>query len=268
MTPREQELLQTVNELRLENALLRQKIDLLVKRVFGSSSEQLDKNQLDLLARPETNATVQAIVAAPEKERIERLRKERVQRLPENLPVVEEVIDPEPVKAQPEHFRCIGQEVSEQLDYEPGRFLRRRVVRRKYVHKTHLDGTPIIAALPERLLDRSLPAPGLLAHIVVGKYCDHLPLYRQEQIYKQRHGVHLPRQSLTRWVELASQWLKPIYEQIRTGVMGGGYVQVDETPVDYLEPGNGKTKQGYLWTCSRPGAMCFTAGKPAGQRCA
>ena len=116
---------------------------------------------------------------------------------------------------------------------------------------------PSSRALPERLLDRSLPAPGLLAHIVVGKYCDHLPLYRQEQIYRQRHGVHLPRQSLTRWVELASQWLKPIYEQIRTGVMGGGYVQVDETPVDYLEPGNGKTKQGYLWTCSRPGGDVF-----------
>jgi transposase len=92
---------------------------------------------------------------------------------------------------------------------------------------------------------------------MVGKYCDHLPLYRQEQIYRQRHGVHLPRQSLTRWVELAAQWLKPIYEQIRTGVMGGGYVQVDETPVDYLEPGHGKTKQGYLWTCSRPGGDVF-----------
>jgi transposase len=62
---------------------------------------------------------------------------------------------------------------------------------------------------------------------------------------------------LARWVELAADWLKPIYEQIRTGVMGGGYVQVDETPVDYLEPGNGKTKQGYLWTCSRPGGDVF-----------
>src|SRR5580704_2018262 len=257
MTPREQELLQAVNELRIENTLLRQKIDLLVKRVFGSSSEALDKNQLELLAQPETQATVQAIVAAPEKERVERSRKERVQRLPENLPVVEEVLDPEPVKAQPEQWRLIGQEISEQLDYEPGRFLRRRVVRNKYVHKTNPDRAPVIAPLPERLLDRSLPAPGLLAHIVVGKYCDHLPLYRQEQIYQQRHGVHLPRQSLTRWVELASQWLKPIYEQIRTGVMGGGYVQVDETPVDYLEPGNGKTKQGYLWTCSRPGGDVF-----------
>ena len=171
--------------------------------------------------------------------------------------MVEEVIDPEPVKAQPEAWRCIGQEVSEQLDYEPGRFLRRRVVRRKYVHRTDLDCAPLIAPLPERLLDRSLPAPGLLAHIVVGKYCDHLPLYRQEQIYRQRHGVNLPRQSLTRWVELAADWLKPIYEHIRTGVMGGGYVQVDETPVDYLDPGHGKTKQGYLWTCSRPGGDVF-----------
>lgn len=260
MTPREQELLQAVNELRRENALLRQKIDLLVKRVFGSSSEQLDKNQLELLMRqPEssTASTVENIVALPEKERTERSHRERAQRLPENLPVVEEVLDPEPVKAQPEQWRMIGQEISEQLDYEPGRFFKRRVVRRKYVHKTNPDAAPVIAPLPERLLDRSLPAPGLLAHIVVGKYCDHLPLYRQEQIYQQRHGVHLPRQSLTRWVELASQWLKPIYEQIRIGVMGGGYVQVDETPIDYLEPGNGKTKQGYLWTCSRPRGDVF-----------
>src|ERR1700733_1294954 len=257
MTPREQELLQTLDELRIENALLRQKIDLLVKRVFGSSSEPLDKNQLELLAQPANSATIQAIVAAPEKERAEHSRKERTARLPENLPVVEEVIEPEPVKAQPEQWRCIGEEVSEQLDYEPGRFLKRRVVRRKYVHKTNPDCAPVIAALPERLLDRSLPAPGLLAHIVVGKYCDHLPLYRQEQIYRQRHGVNLPRQSLTRWVELAADWLKPIYEQIRTGVMGGGYVQVDETPIDYLEPGHGKTRQGYLWTCSRPGGDVF-----------
>src|SRR5271170_3442511 len=257
MTPREQELLQTVNELRTENALLRQKIDLLVKRVFGSSSEQLDKNQLELLMQVPESVIVEAIVAAPEKERAGRSRKERTARLPENLPVVEEVLDPEPVKAQPEQWRLIGQEISEQLDFEPGRFLRRRVVRRKYVHKTNPDRAPLIAPLPERLLDRSLPAPGLLAHIVVGKYCDHLPLYRQEQIYQQRHGVHLPRQSLTRWVELAADWLKPIYEQIRTGVMGGGYVQVDETPVDYLAPGHGTTKQGYLWTCSRPGGDVF-----------
>jgi len=264
MTPRETELncqleqcLAALQASRIENAFLRQKIDLLVKRVFGASSEQLDKNQLELLLQLPASATVATAVAVPERKRAARSRTERAPRLPENLPVVEEVIEPEPVKAQPEQWRCIGQEVSEQLDYEPGRFLRRRVVRRKYVHRTNPDCAPLIAPLPERLLDRSLPAPGLLAHIVVGKYCDHLPLYRQEQIYQQRHGVHLPRQSLTRWVELAAHWLKPIYEKIRTGVMGGGYVQVDETPVAYLEPGNGKTKQGYLWTCSRPGGDVF-----------
>jgi len=257
VTLREEELTRQNELLRQENALLRQKIDLLVKRVFGASSEQLDRNQLELLTLPESAAAAAVAVVASDKERSKSSPQPRVARLPENLPVVEEVIDPEPVKAQPEAWRCIGQEVSEQLDYEPGRFLKRRVVRRKYVPKTNPDGVPVIAALPERLLDRSLPAPGLLAQIVVGKYCDHLPLYRQEQIYQQRHGVNLPRQSLTRWVELAADWLKPIYQHIRTGVMGGGYVQVDETPVDYLAPGHGTTKQGYLWTCSRPGGDVF-----------
>ena len=262
MTPREAQLthelehcLQALAASRRENVLLRQKIDLLVKRVFGSSSEQLDQNQLELLMQLPPGVPVPAVKSQPE--RAKSSRKERAPRLPENLPVVEEVIDPEPVKTHPEQWRCIGKEVSEQLDYEPGRFLRRRVIRRKYVHKTNLDYAPIIAALPERLLDRSLPAPGLLAHILVSKYCDHLPLYRQEQIYHRRHGVHLPRQSLTRWVELAADWLKPIYESILTGVMGGGYVQVDETPVAYLDPGHGKTRQGYLWTCCRPGGDVF-----------
>jgi len=192
MTPREQELLQALNEVRRENALLRQKIDLLVKRVFGSSSEQLDKNQLELLMgqvqSPAIAAPVKEAATHKEKAVCKDRRGGRAQALPENLPVVEEVIDPDLVKVEPQAWRCIGQEVSEQLDYEPGRFLRRRLVRRKYVHRINPDCAPLIAPLPERLLDRSLPAPGLLAHIVVSKYCDHLPLYRQEQIYRQRHG--------------------------------------------------------------------------------
>jgi transposase len=173
--------------------------------------------------------------------------------LPDHLPVVEEVIDPEPVKAQPENWRQIGQEVSEHLDYEPGRFLKRRTVRRTYVHRTEPDAAPVIAALPPCLQERGLAAAGLLAHVLVSKYCDHLPLYRQEQIYAQGHGLNLPRQTLARWVELAADWLTPIYEQIRIGVLAGAYVQMDETPVEYLEPGYGKTKQGYLWTVCRPG---------------
>lgn len=266
MTPREAELTHqleqcqaALGESRRENALLRQKIDLLVRRVFGASSEQLDPAQLELLLQL-SSATPPATpvpVPLPEPAAV-RGRKERTPRLPANLPVVEEVIDPEPVKAAPQSWRCIGEEVSEQLDYEPARFLRRRVIRRKYVHRTELDRGPLIAALPERLLDRSLPAPGLLAQVLVSKYCDHLPLYRQEQIFRSRHQVQLPRQTLARWVALAAEWLQPIYESIRTGVMAGGYVQVDETPIEYLEPGHGQTRQGYLWTGSRPGGdVCF-----------
>jgi transposase len=259
MTPREAELtrqleaaLAAVATLQAENALLRQKVDRLVKRVFGSSSERLSPGQLELLLAlpappPAVSEAAPAPVPVPP-----RPRRERTPRLPENLPVVEEVLEPAAVQAAPTEWRRIGEEVSEQLDYEPGRFLRRRLVRPKYVRKADRDAAPIIAPLPARLQDRSLPAPGLLAHVLVSKYCDHLPLYRQERIYATRHGVNLPRQTLARWVELAADWLEPIYRQIRTGVLAGGYVQVDETPVDYLDPGGGRTGQGYLWACAVP----------------
>lgn len=249
------ELRELVAALRGENSLLRQKIDLLIRKIFGSSSEQINPAQLEMLLQLAA-ATPVGEAKPTSKEPLKPApapRKDRTPRLPENLPVVEEVIDPEPVKAAPQEWRCIGQEVSEQLDYEPGHFLRRRIVRKKYVHRTQVECAPVVALLPEKLQERGMAAPGLLAHIIVSKYCDHLPLYRQEQIFSHRHKVHLPRQTLTRWMELCADWLKPIYEQIRTGVMAGGYIQVDETPIEYLEPGHGRTRQGYLWTCARPG---------------
>ena len=140
--------------------------------------------------------------------------------------MVEEVIEPEPVKAAPEAWRCMGEEITEQLDYEPARFLRRRIIRRKYVKREEPHLPPVIASLTT-LQERSLAAPGLLAALIVGKYCDHLPLYRQEQIYATRHGVDIPRQSMTRWLALAADWLTPVYEHIRSAVMTGGYVQID-----------------------------------------
>jgi hypothetical protein len=85
----------------------------------------------------------------------------------------------------------------------------------------------------------------------------------QEQIYAQRHGLNLPRQSLARWVELCAGWQQPIYEQIRTGVMSGGYAQVDETPVDYLETGNGNSNRVICGCAVVRAGTCFTGGKPA-----
>lgn len=258
MTPREADLtrqleaaLAAVATLQAENALLRQKVDRLVQRVFGSTSDRLSAGQLELLLALPAPPPVVNEPPGPTPAPV-RARKERAPRLPENLPVVEEVLEPAAVQAAPEQWRRIGQEVSEQLDYEAGGFLRRRLIRPKYVRKADRDAAPIIAPLPARLQDRSLPAPGLLAHVLVGKCCDHLPLYRQERIYATRHGVNLPRQTLARWVELAADWLAPIYRQIQTGVLAGGYVQVDETPIDYLDPGGGQTGQGYLWVCAVP----------------
>ncbi len=246
---------------RRENELLRQKLDALARRVFGVSSEALDPAQLQLLLRmPELVA--QPVIPTPAAKVVEKrqpvARQARAPRLPEHLPVVEEVIEPEPVKQKPEDWRCIGQEVSEQLDYELGRgFCAVGPSGKNTFTAPSWTRCPWWRPCRNGYWSAACRFPGLLAHILVSKYCDHLPLYRQEQIYAQRHQVQLPRQTLARWVALAADWLKPIYEQIRTGVMAGGYVQVDETPIDYLEPGHGRTKQGYLWTGSRPGADVF-----------
>jgi transposase len=249
-------LREELNVAHSEIRLLRHKLDQLSRRVFGCSSEKLSPGQLQLLlelatAQEEAPATEPAepepVVRPP------RPRKERKPRLPEHLPVVEEVIDPEPVKEQPELWRCIGQEVTEQLDYEPARFLRRRTIRRTFVHRTDKDLAPVTAPLPPCLQERCLAAPGLLAQVVVSKYADHLPLYRQEHIFRGRHRVELSRQTLAGWIDLVADWLQPIYGHLREEVFKAGYVQIDETPVRYLAPGHGKTKLGYFWTAHRPG---------------
>src|SRR5450755_3908864 len=204
-----------------ENALLRQKIDLLVRRLFGAQSERLDPAQLLLLLQglDEPGKAPEPVAAeAPRRSTGQSPPRERGPRLPEHLPVIEEVIVPEPVKLAPQDWRRIGEEVSERLDYEPARFLRRRTVRPKYVQRGILDAVPIVAPLPDSLLERSQVAPGLLAQIVVGKYCDHLPLYRQESIYWSRHRVWLPRQTMAEWMGLAAEWLAPIYHEIKKGV--------------------------------------------------
>lgn len=244
-----------IQGVRTENKLLREKIDALLRRLFGAQSEKLDPGQLLLLlAGLDESPKAAEPVAAEEPRRSKAASppRERGPRWPADLPVVEQVIDPEPVKGCPEAWRCLGEEVTEQLDYEPAHFFKRRIVRRKFVRRDHSFAAPIIAPL-DTLQDRCIAAPGLIAAIVVAKFCDHLPLYRQEQIFSTRHRVQIPRQNMAQWMGLAADWLRAIYENIRTGVLGGGYVQIDETPIEYLDPGHGQTRLGYLWTCARPG---------------
>jgi transposase len=281
-------LLERIAALEAENKLLREKIDLLIRRIFGAKSEKLSPAQLELLltgmespspGKDEASSSVRTgdtLEALPAEHPVSG-KGPRPPRLPEHLPVEEEIVDPDIVRVQPELWRCIGEEVTEQLDYEPARFVRRRLIRRKYVSRREPEQAPVIAPL-SILQDRCLAAPGLLAQIIVSKYCDHLPLYRQEQIFKTRHGVHLPRQTLARWLAMAAGWLRPLWREIRTTVFDDGYVQADETPVRYLVPGHGKTKLGYLWAVHRPrgdtvfdwhtgrGTECLRKIMPAGWR--
>jgi transposase len=257
--------------LTVENKLLREKVDRLARRLFGKSSEKLDPGQLELLLRfpPEESLAGKPPASpcqSPEADTWEAKTNphrppgsapRRRPRLPEHLPVEETVIEPDEVLAEPERWRRIGEEVRELLDYRPARFVRLRTVRPKYVLKDIAEPAPLIAPLPPSLQDACLAAPGLIAAIIVGKFCDHLPLYRQEKIFAVRHGVDIPRQTMCRWMALAAFWLRPLYEKIKTAVLDGGYVQVDETPVKYLEPGRGSAPSGYLWTVHRPGGDTF-----------
>ncbi len=265
MTELERSQAAEIKRLREENRLLREKLDLVIRQLFGKKSEKLDPAQLELLLSDlddvdapgkddASTALVDELVEAELKQkRGKRTIKERRSRIPEHLPVVETVIEPESVKACPEAWRKIGEEVSEMLDYEPGRFLCLRTVRPKYARRSDREAPPITAPLPPKLVEGGIGSPGLIAHIVIQKYCDHLPLYRQEQIFRSRNGVELPRQTMARWVEVAADWLRPIYDKMREAVFAGGYLEIDETPVKFLQPGEGKTGQGYLWVYRKPG---------------
>ena len=151
-------------QLQCENKLLREKIEALVKRIFGAQSEKLDAAQLLLLLQgldAGENAPESVAAEVPRRSKVLSPPRERGPRLPEHLPIVEEIIDPEPVKACPQAWRCIGEEVTEQLDYEPAHFFKRRIVRRKYARRDHPFAAPIIAPLGT-LQDRCLGAPGLI----------------------------------------------------------------------------------------------------------
>jgi len=256
MSEREAELESKLEAANLRIRLLEDKVDALLRGLYASKSEKLDPNQLALLEDAEAKkepAPAEAderTGAAASKTAVQ--RKPRGPRIPEDLPVREEVLDPDIVKADPQSWRPAGEEVSERLDYEPAKFWKHRLIRRKYAPKDNPYLPPVIAPLPERLQDRCLATSELIAQVVVSKYADHQPLYRQESIYRERHGVTIPRRTLCRWVELAAGWLEPVYMEMIRRQQAQSYLQIDETPIAYLEPGRGKAAQGYFWVSSKP----------------
>lgn len=252
-----------------EIAVLKQTIDALCRRVFGKSCEQLDPAQLELFEPPKKAPAADPADHGPAAEdpaRRQRGKQPRPPRIPDHLPVVEQVLDPPEVLAAPDQWRRIGEEVREQLDYKRGEFRRIRLVRGKYVRKGDMLAKPVVAPLPPSLLERCIATPGLVAEIIDNRFVCHLPYYRQAEIFS-RQGVSFHRKTLCDWAALGADWLSAVYRAIQHEHWRSRYRQFDETPIDYLESGSGKAQTGYLWTSNIPhGTVLYhwRAGRDAG----
>jgi transposase len=239
-------------ELRFEktrNEALNFEIARLKRWRFGSSSESLDTTTQAVLfdrivadTALEDRAAEDEIKpppATPPKRQAVR------QALPASLPRVDhhhEIEQTHCACGQP--FKRIGQEISEQLDCVPAQFFVLRHIRGKYA--CACCQTIQAAPMPAQIIDKGIPAPGLLAQVVVAKHDDHLPLYRQEEIYA-RSGVHIARSSMAQWVGICGVRLAPLAQALREFILGHGVIHADETPVSLLAPGKGKTQRAYVW---------------------
>jgi transposase len=223
---------------------------------FGRKSEKLDRQieQLELRldelqATPAENTSASrthAVAAADAKGNEKPARRP----LPEHLPRETRSYLPKQA-ACPDcggELKSLGEDVSEILEYVPARFKVIRQVRPKLA--CACCERIVQAEAPSRPIERGVAGPGLLAHVLVSKYCDHLPLYRQSEIYA-REGVELERSTLADWVGSTSQLLAPLVEVLRRHVLSATKLHADDTPVPVLAPGNGKTKTGRLWTYVR-----------------
>lgn len=244
-----------IEKLKLQLARLR-------RMQFGRSSEKLDREiaQLELLIEElETPAPTVVVecAAAETRQKSRPVRKPLPDHLPREAVILETACScPDCGKT----LRLIGEDVSEVLEYVPSHFKVIRHVRPKMA----CDACDRIlqAAAPSRPIARGLAGPGLLAHVLVGKYCDHLPLYRQSEIYA-RAGVDLERSTLCDWVGECAALLDPLIERIGAHVFTGPKLHADDTPVPVLSPGLGKTKTGRLWTYVRDDRPAGSATPPA-----
>lgn len=237
-------------ELQAEIEGLRHRLDLALKQHFGPQSEKLHDPDPSASVEPDATETPQPAVepVEPAKPRTPRPGHGR-QKLAEHLPRTRIEIDlSEPEKTCPccGILRlCIGEEVSEQLDYHPASFFVNRFVRKKYLcRKCETHAAP---EMPPQPIDKGIPGPGLLAHIITSKYADHLPLHRQEGMIA-RHGVELSRSTLGSWMAQAALILTPLYQRMHQRILLSQVIHVDSTGVPVLEPKQSHAHRGHLWT--------------------
>jgi transposase len=232
---------------------LRRLIKQFQRRQFGRRSERLDPDQLALgledLDADAARAEVHQVPPASDEAAKSRTASRRAP-LPGHLPRQEVRLDVES-QACPGcggRLHAIGEATSEMLDWVPAQLRVLRIRRPKYGCRA--CGTIHQVPAPDRLIAKGLATPGLIAQVLVSKYCDHTPLYRQAQILA-RHGVRIDRSTLASWVGSACWWLEPLQARLAAHVFASTKLFADDTPIPVLDPGRGTTKTGRLWVYAR-----------------
>src|SRR5919205_589441 len=234
-----------------------EKLRLLIRRLqrgqFGRRSERLDPDQLQLgledleQTAAAAEATQEEVAARSGTPRPPRSRRRNLGALPAHLPRVEVLVDVED-KSCPccgGALHAIGEDREEMLDIVPAQ-LRVRVIRRPRYACRACEEAVVQAPAPERPVTGGMASEALLAHVLVAKYGDFLPLYRQAGIFA-RQGIDLDRSTLCDWVGRACWWLEPLWRLVRRHVMGSTRIFADDTRLPVLDPGRGRTKTGCLW---------------------
>ena len=241
----------------------------LLKLVYGAKTERFAPasapEQMALWDEGEGAGTEEV-----EKEKISYERKKKAHpgrtKLPDNLPVEEIVIEPE---EDTTGMIEIGKEITETLDYKPGKLLKRRYIRKKYARPEEVEDeqTVVIGQLPERPIPKGIAEPGLLAHLFVAKYIDHLPFYRQIEIFKRDHGWAIHKSTINEWFAACCTLLEPLYQALRNNVLKTDYLQGDESTIKVLDTNKpGKAHLGYQWVFRNPtsGNVLFVYRKGRG----
>ena len=238
---------------RAEVERLKAIIDALQRHRFGRRSEQLDDNQFELALEEVETALAEAEHARDKAKpaAADRPRKTNRGSLPAHLERIEQVVDVED-KACPccgGALHQIGEDVAERLDVVPTTF-RVLVTRRPRYGCRSCESAIVQTPAPARIVEGGIPTEALIAQVLVAKYADHLPLYRQAQIYA-RQGVQLDRSTLADWVGRAAWYLRPLRDHVLERLQRSERLFADETTAPVLDPGRGRTKTGQLWAYAR-----------------
>ncbi len=233
-------------------------IDQMNRLLFGAKRERFiqnrDENQMVLPfdIEQETAPEKQQETITYVRSKTKRINHPGRMPLPSHLPVEEIIIEP---AEDTTGMKCIGREVTDQLELVPAKLFIKRYIRPKYIKPENEDGLKhkgVIAELPTFPIEKGIAGPGLLAQIMIDKFVDHLPIYRQIERFK-REGIKIPSSTINGWQEAVCNLLWPLYENLKHRVLSQGYLQADETPIPVLDKSKkGKTHQGYHWVYYSP----------------